>query len=617
MHFFGVRNLENEPEYRSHLYFSAFAESLISNKHLRKLLTNIDAMVLNGENHSTSSKFIMDQEDNSLSPAATLGYELIRDRLRGEGSLDTPQGNSEKGVGIRPGKSSVTGNVSELKQIRTKILGIFKSSLPANILNEKVFPNIGFTTEPAVLTSLAEKHNKIKANGVGFGNVEILKQFLLSNNSHNQVAGGGVKSAPYQLEHTPAFFTSILENIDSILASSSVHALKREWKRYLAATQPPKPQTSCNLQQYAIKTERLQAQRERVVKNITYIMEKKPSTISLAHYASSNWQTGPLTTNFDKKEIGRLEKLVSSFNNHQQQEVAGHIDLQQPATGSASYPQYVNCFYCPPYCPTPTHKSKQTPPQPQDVTFKDPSHSEVNIHRLLVRTSLQESLDHFVKFHTDKQSARVKGGHGMILPCYLCHRYVMEGKEEYRFSMMACCLDDLRDHYFLVHTDDHLLFQLYNTIRKMIVQENLLIDLKLVDNYFLSTCMLCGLNLSSQIAVKVHEKFCLSKFVSSCNYFGSRLTHDVFSCKYTKKKMEEEEHQHAINQASLFLKRASASTAATSATATATTSSTTTPAIESPATTPNQLTFEQYLTKKYGQFVIKKKRFLETKKQKY
>ena len=598
MPLFSNGNLKYEPEYHSHLYFSSFAESLISNKHLRNLLTNIDAMVLNGEPPSTSSKFIMNQDDISLSPAATLGYELVKERLRGETSLGTPQGSSEKGVGIRPGimGKSKSGNVSELKQIRAKIMDVFKTTLPSNILSEKVYPNIGFTTEPAALTSLTEKHNKIKANSVGFGDPEILKRFLLSNN--NKTTGGG-KSPPWQLEHTPAFFTSILENIDSILVSSWSHSYKREWKRYLSATPPPKPQSSGNLQQYAIKTERLLAQRDRVVKNITFVLERKPSTISLAHYASADWKTGPLTTKLDKKEIGRLEKLVSSFNTHNQQEVSSHIDLQQPASGG--YPTYVNCFYCPPYCTSPSQKSS---PQPRDVAFKDPSHADVNIQRLLVRTSLQDTLDHFVKFHSDRQSARVKGGHGMILPCYLCQRYVAEGKEEYRFSMMSCCLEDLRDHFFLVHSDDNLLFRLYTSIRKMIVQENILMDLKLVDTYFLSKCFLCGVNLSSQIAVKSHEKFCLSKFLSSCNFFGNRLTQDVFSCKYTKKKVEEEEHYHAINQASLFLKRASATTESSSVTTTATTPSTQATA---KTTTRDQLTFEQYLSKKYGQFVIKRK----------
>ena len=286
---------------------------------------------------------------------------------------------------------------------------------------------------------------------------------------------------------------------------------------------------------------------------MTHIMEKKPATISLGHYASSDWQTGPITTNFDRKELGRLEKLVTSFGGPQQ-ELPNNVDLQQPSIGSGTHPVYVNCFYCPPL----VHKTKNPPPT--QIAFQDPLHSEVNIHRLTVRTSLQQTLDHFVKFHSDRQSARVKSGHGMILPCYLCHRYFLEGKEEYNYFRYSCCLEDLRSHYFLIHSEDHLLFQLYAAIRKMIVQENIFIDLKLVDTLFLSKCMLCGINLSSQFAVKAHEKICLSKFVSSCNFFGTRLTQDFFYCKYTKQKMEEEDQQHAIAQASLFLKRASATT---------------------------------------------------------
>ena len=90
---------EEEAEYAAHVYFSTFAESLVTNTHLRKLLTTIDRMVMNAENITTSSKFIMDPNENSLPPAATLGYELVKERL----SLDDAQDNSEKGVGIRPG----------------------------------------------------------------------------------------------------------------------------------------------------------------------------------------------------------------------------------------------------------------------------------------------------------------------------------------------------------------------------------------------------------------------------------------------------------------------------------------------------------------------------------
>ena len=103
-----------------------------------------------------------------------------------------------------------------------------------------MFPNIGFTTDTAALACLTEKHNKVKANSVGFGNTDLLKQFLLSNRSQNQEVDtrGNIKLASYQLKLTPIFFISILENIDSILVPSPQHFLKREWKRYLKATPP-------------------------------------------------------------------------------------------------------------------------------------------------------------------------------------------------------------------------------------------------------------------------------------------------------------------------------------------------------------------------------------------
>ena len=52
----------------------------------------------------------MDPNENSLPPAATLGYELVKERL----SLDDAQDNSEKGVGIWPGKPKSNCNLSEL-----------------------------------------------------------------------------------------------------------------------------------------------------------------------------------------------------------------------------------------------------------------------------------------------------------------------------------------------------------------------------------------------------------------------------------------------------------------------------------------------------------------------
>ena len=529
-------------------------------------------------------------DESSLSPAATLGYELVKERL----STESPQEGCEKGAGIRPVRTNPNCNLSELKQIRTKLMDIFRETLPGKLLSQKVFPNIAFTTDTAALACITEKNNNHRAHSVGFGNADLLKHFLLSNGEQNQEvdARGNIKLAPCQLKHTPTFFISLLENIDSILVPTPQHFLKREWKRYLNATPPPKPQPPFNPQQHAIKTERLQTQRDRVVKNITHILEKKPSTISLAHYASSDWQTGPITTNFDKKEVGRLEKLVSSFPPQQQDVV--YADMHQPPIGSGGHPVYVNCFYCPPL----VHKPKNNPPaqSENEIAFQDPLHADVNIHRLLVKTSLQQTLDHFVKFHSDRQSARVKSGHGLILPCHLCHKYLMEGKEEYNYFRYSCCLECLRSHYVLLHSEDHLLFQLHAAIRKIIVQESVFIDLKLVDFYFLSKCMICGVNLSSQSAVKIHEKLCLSKFVSFCSFFGSRLTQDLFYCKYTKKKEEEEDRLHAITQASLFLKRASAPTPTTPAT----------PSGQTTVTTATREPFEQYLSRNYSQFLIKK-----------
>ena len=203
---FGLSHKEDRG-YHSHIYFSNLAESLILNKHLRKFLSNIDAMVLNAENPPISSNFIMNLGENSLSPAATLGYELVKERLRGD-ALDIPQEIPEKGVGVRPLKpKTATTDVSELKQIRTKILDIFKNALPADVLNQKVYPNIGFTTDPAALASLTERNDNLKANSVGFADADTLRQFLLSNKMK-----GMNTSEPCQLKHTPAFFTSILKN---------------------------------------------------------------------------------------------------------------------------------------------------------------------------------------------------------------------------------------------------------------------------------------------------------------------------------------------------------------------------------------------------------------------
>merc|ERR1712105_46262 len=165
----------------------------------------------------------------------------------------------------------------------------------------------------------------------------------------------------------------------------------------------------------------------------------------------------------------------------------------------------------------------------------------------------------------------------------------------------------LKDHCLLMHHEDNLLYHLYVSIRKMIVQENIMIDLKLVDMYFLAKCPMCNMNFPSQAAVKIHEKLCLSKFVTSCAFFGNRLTHDVFSCKYVKEKSEEEDQLRAINQASLFLKRASASSSSKdSATTSATTTATSTTSTVTSTTIKTNETFEQYLSKTYGEFLLKK-----------
>ena len=228
-------NKGKTPLYHSHIYFSAFAESLTKNRHLRKLLLSIDKMVLNSEGPPTNSNFILNAEDNVLSPAATLGLELVKDSIRREqDELNMSGNNSEKGV-VRPGKTNSACNVSELKQIRKKIMDIFKITLPSEVMNQKVLPNVCFTTNPSVLTSLSEKHNNLKANSVGFGTAHDLQYFLLSNRQLTEkldATDGTYKLAPIQLKHSPSFFISIAKCIDSILAPTPHHYLKKEWKQY-------------------------------------------------------------------------------------------------------------------------------------------------------------------------------------------------------------------------------------------------------------------------------------------------------------------------------------------------------------------------------------------------
>ena len=267
-----LRNKDKTPLYHSHIYFSAFAESLATNRHLRKLLLTIDKMVLNSEGPPTNSKFVLDPEENVLSPTATLGLELVKDRIRDEQNELTMGGNnSEKGV-VRTGKIRAAAcNVSELKEIRKKIVDIFKIALPSEVMNQKVLHNFSFTTDTSILTALSEKHNNTKANAVGFGTAHHLQHFLLANNSN-------LKQEPCQLRHTPTFFISILQCCNSILAPSPQHYLRKEWKEYRNATPPPFPKSPSNPQQHAIKTERLQGQRDRVLKNLTHLKCSKNST---------------------------------------------------------------------------------------------------------------------------------------------------------------------------------------------------------------------------------------------------------------------------------------------------------------------------------------------------
>ena len=218
-------------------------------------------------------------------------------------------------------------------------------------------------------------------------------------------------------------------------------------------------------------------------------------------------------------------------------------------------------------------------------------------------------MTHYTRYHTDHLDPSVKAGHGLIIPCNICRHRVMERKLEYLYYMYSCCLEDLRTHYFLLHNDDDLLLKLYNTVRQHIVTENLAVDLKLCDSYFLSRCLICGHLFPSQLSLLRHEKICLSKIVSCSSFFGLRLVEDLFFSKYAKKASEEESNLHIVNQASLFLKRLRNDelTNPTSSKDPTITKTTTTDTENQPKPKPKPKPFEEYLSETYGQFVIRRR----------
>ena len=121
--------------------------------------------------------------------------------------------------------------------------------------------------------------------------------------------------------------------------------------------------------------------------------------------------------------------------------------------------------------------------------------------------------------------------------------------------MYSCCLEDLKTHYHLLHSDDDNQLKLYNTVRHYIVTENLPIDLKHCDFYFLTRCVICNHNFHSQSALVRHERICLAKVITHSSFFGLRLVQSTFYNEYTKKATEQADNLHLINQAGLFLKR--------------------------------------------------------------
>ena len=566
-----IRNLQNS----SHTFFSELSGSLLRNKHLRELLQLVDGMVVNNDNTSLSRNFIINTDEASLmSPVARLGYELTMDRLKKD------RWAVEGGV-VRPDEPK------EFSGLRKSILDVFKTSLPNDIINNKVTPNIYFSTTQTTLSELKSKQDNTRAQSVGFGEMKSLSSFLVSPPAHDTT---------HTLKHTPTFFVSILQNINSILDDTPLARFKSESKQYLNATlKPPFDQLEPS------KAERLSRQREHVVRNIAYLTDNTPSTISLYQYAAScNWHSSPITTNFDKKEIMKLAKFATQ---PPPQEGGSSVNLESPPSGT--HPLYFNCFLCPPFakkCKQPAEKSKNK------VAFLDPSHGDVNINRLIVRTNVRNVLTHYTRYHTDHLDPSVKAGHGLIIPCNICRRRAMEGKQEYLYYMYSCCLEDLRTHYFLLHNDDDLLLKLYNTVRQHIVTENLAVDLKLCDSYFLSRCLICGHLFPSQLCLLRHEKICLSKIVSCSSFFGLRLVEDLFCSKYTKKASEEESNLHIVNQASLFLKRLRNDelTNPTSSKNPTITKTTTTGTENQPKPKPKPKPFEEYLSETYGQFVIRR-----------
>ena len=566
---------ENQLPPHLHTEFQELADSLLCDKYLRHFFKKLDNMTVNNDTTTLNRSFIINPDEASLMPAvARIGYELAMDRLQ--------DGPSTDGFVQPPVKTTR----NQFSGLRKTILGIFKTKFPEGIFASKVGSNSLFSTDMATITEARRKIDDSRARSVGFPEMKSLTSFLSSCTA--------TSTSHHLLQHTPTFFVSILKNIPSILDTSPLTTLKSESEPYLAATLLPPFD-----RQNPSKLERLTEQREHVVSSLTHLLKHTPNTISLYQYtASRNWRSSPITTTFEKKEITRLEK----FSKHSQTQPEGlpnNIDLAAPPSGA--HPHYVNCFVCPPFARTSKNKTTSTKKPNDKVAFLDPFHGDVNINRLLVKCNLGDVKSHYTKHHNNPIDPSVKAGHGFILPCNICRRHVAEGKQEYTYFMYSCCLEDLKTHYHLLHSDDDNQLKLYNTVRHYIVTENLPIDLKHCDFYFLTRCVICNHNFHSQSALVRHERICLAKVITHSSFFGLRLVQSTFYNEYTKKATEQADNLHLINQAGLFLKRIQNGDPSdtTSDEKPPTTASTT----ATPTTTKS---FTTYLSDTYGQFVIRR-----------
>ena len=478
----------------NHISFKEYSDSLISNKHLREFLKKIDNMIVNNGRNQTEG-FILGPTEASLSPAAEIGLSLAQDYVK--------YGESE---------SSDVPN-----SLKTKIFSCLRDRVPHEVILANL-PNLSPSSDVNFLGNLKKKKTDVKAHSLGFPDGETLCCFL---NSKDVLQPDKSRN----LKLTPLFLLALLDKIDNLLDPSPLETFKDDMSLYSDA---PLPTESPFSELAQSKLGRLKEQRSRVIKNMNFLVnEKKIPTLSLGQYAAKENAAHCIITNFPEKEITKMKKYISSKET---------LELDVPVSGSS--PVFLNCMICPPFVPKSKKSTKKN-------AFSDPLHGDVNVHRILVRTSPEEVHRHYIAYHTDRSAPHSKAGHSYVFPCPTCKKLVAEGKTDYMFFMYSCCLSCLKIHRFLLHGESDILLSLYKDVREFVIQNQHSLDLKLADNIFLCKCHVCGFLFNSKVSMERHISICAARALSACAFYGHRVVPDFFSCSYTKKLSLEYEQTHA------------------------------------------------------------------------